>query len=62
MPELFIALEGTALLTLDGKPHTLHLGDALLVEPGESHELTNPTSSPITVLVASWLPATTPGQ
>jgi len=62
MPELFIALEGTALLTLDGKPHTLHPGDALLVEPGESHELTNPTSSPITVLVASWLPATTPGQ
>lgn len=56
MPELFIALEGDALLTIDGNSHTLHPGDALLVHPGESHELTNPTPRPITLLVASWLP------
>ncbi len=62
MPELFIALEGTARLTIDAVPHSLHPGDALLVEPGESHELTNPTSSPITLLVASWLPNPSPGQ
>jgi quercetin dioxygenase-like cupin family protein len=62
MTELFITLEGTALLTIAAVSHTLHPGDALLVEPGESHELTIPTSSPITVLVASWLPTPTPIQ
>ena len=57
-----LTLEGTALLTIAAVSHTLHPGDALLVEPGESHELTIPTSSPITVLVASWLPTPTPIQ
>lgn len=57
MHELFIILEGTARMIVDGRPHDLKPGDAVALTPGENHELSNPSSKPIVVLVAGWIEA-----
>jgi len=54
MHELFIILEGTARMIVDGHPHDLKTGDAIALAPGESHELSNPSSEPLVFLVAGW--------
>lgn len=54
MHELFIALEGSALMVVDGVAHNLSEGDAMSLAPGENHELSNPSDVPFVFLVAGW--------
>jgi mannose-6-phosphate isomerase-like protein (cupin superfamily) len=54
MHELFIILEGTALMVVDGTPHDLSEGEAIVLAPSEAHELSNPSSEPLVFLVAGW--------
>ena len=54
MHELFIILEGTARMVVDGVSHHLAKGDAIALAPGEAHELSNPSSEPLVFLVAGW--------
>ena len=54
MHELFLILEGTACMVVDGRPHDLKAGDALALAPAETHELSNPSSEPLVFLVAGW--------
>lgn len=56
MHELFIMLEGTACMTVDEELHTLTTGDAIAITPGETHKLSNPTTAPLSFLVAGWIP------
>ncbi|MBJ7259908.1 MAG: cupin domain-containing protein [Chthoniobacterales bacterium] len=55
MPEFFIVLKGPARMALDGIPHALNSGDAITLSPGETDELSNPSGTPLTFLVAGWL-------
>lgn len=55
MHELFIILEGTARMIVDGHPHDLKPGDAIALAPGETHELANPSNEPLVLLVAGWI-------
>ncbi len=55
MHELFIVLEGTARMIVDGETHDLKPGDAIALAPGETHELSNPSNNPIVLLVAGWI-------
>lgn len=55
MHELFIILEGTARMTVDGHPHDLKTGDAIALTPGENHELSNPSKLPVALCVVGWL-------
>jgi len=57
MHELFIILEGNAHMIVDGHPYDLKAGDAIVVAPGETHELSNPSHKPIVLLVAGWIEA-----
>jgi len=54
MHELFIIIEGTAHMAVDGKTHNLKPGDAIALAPGETHELSNPPTKPLIFLVAGW--------
>lgn len=54
MHELFIILEGTARMIVDGYPHDLKTSDAIALTPGEAHELSNPTAEDLVLLVAGW--------
>ncbi len=54
MHELFIALQGSALMVVDGVAHNLSEGDAMSLAPGENHELSNPSDVPFVFLVAGW--------
>jgi mannose-6-phosphate isomerase-like protein (cupin superfamily) len=55
MHELFIILEGTARMVVDGVPHDLWEGEAIVLAPGESHELSNRDKEPAAILVAGWI-------
>jgi mannose-6-phosphate isomerase-like protein (cupin superfamily) len=55
MHELFIVLEGIARMVVDGTPHDLSEGEAIVLAPGESHELSNPGMKAAIVLVAGWI-------
>ena len=54
MHELFIILEGNARMTVDGHPRDLKAGDAIALAPGETHELSNPSTKPLVFIVAGW--------
>ena len=55
MHELFIIIEGTACMVVDGRPHDLKAGDAIAISPGEVHELSNPAAEDLVFLVAGWM-------
>ena len=55
MHELFIVLEGSARMIVDGKTHDLSEDEAIALAPGESHELSNPANKPTVILVAGWV-------
>lgn len=55
MHELFIVLEGTLRMIVDGTPHILTVGSAIALAPGESHELSNTSSAPLTFIVTGWV-------
>ena len=54
MHELFIILEGTARMIVDRRPHDLKAGDAIVLAPGETHELSSLSTEPLVFLVAGW--------
>jgi mannose-6-phosphate isomerase-like protein (cupin superfamily) len=54
MHELFIILEGTARMIVDGRPQGLKPGDAITLAPSETHKLSNQSTEPIVFIVAWW--------
>jgi mannose-6-phosphate isomerase-like protein (cupin superfamily) len=44
-------MEGTARMSVDGRVHQLHAGDAVLAPAGSEHDLANTGSGPLRVLV-----------
>ena len=54
MHELFIILEGSLCMTVDGHHRDLKSGDAITVAPGEKHEILNRSAEPTMLLVAGW--------
>ena len=54
MHELFLILEGTACMVVDGRPHDLKAGDAIALAPGETHELSNLSHEPLVFHVVGW--------
>jgi quercetin dioxygenase-like cupin family protein len=51
-PEVFLILEGSGTVEIDGTPTAIAAGDVLVVDPGEDHHLTADAVAP---LVTSWL-------
>ncbi|EMY36202.1 cupin domain-containing protein [Arthrobacter crystallopoietes BAB-32] len=51
LEELYIVIEGTARMHLDGERHDLAAGDALLAPVGSEHDLANTGMSKLRVLV-----------
>lgn len=51
MSELYLVIEGSGLMTLDGNSVELRTGDAALAAPGVDHDLVNTGSIPLRVLV-----------
>jgi mannose-6-phosphate isomerase-like protein (cupin superfamily) len=49
--ELFIFVQGTGVLPIDGVDHLIETGDVVLVEAGEDHHTTSSIDKP---LVAVW--------
>jgi quercetin dioxygenase-like cupin family protein len=56
MHELFIILEGTARMIVDGSSHNLSQGEAIALAPGESHELSNTSGDRFVFVVVGWVP------
>ncbi|MGH8866562.1 MAG: cupin domain-containing protein [Actinomycetes bacterium] len=51
LEELYVVLEGSAAMRVDGVEHTLGPGDAVLATVGSDHDLRNTGSVPLTVMV-----------
>jgi len=51
MSELYLVIEGSGLITLDGESVELRPGDAALAAPGVDHDLVNTGPIPLRVLV-----------
>jgi mannose-6-phosphate isomerase-like protein (cupin superfamily) len=52
--EVFVILQGKAVMEIDGEPHPLTTGDICVVEPGEDHHLISDQHDPCVNL---WLHA-----
>ena len=50
--EVFVILQGKAVMELNGRPHRLTTGDIFVVEPGEDHHLVADRDDPCVTL---WL-------
>ncbi len=50
--EVFVAIAGAAEVTLDGVPHPLAAGDALVVAKGVRFALANPSAEPFEAIVS----------
>lgn len=57
LDELYLVVEGSAVMNLDGTRHHLGPGDALLAQAGTDHDLTNQGTSALKVLVIWGSPA-----
>ncbi|MFC9998631.1 cupin domain-containing protein [Nocardia sp. NPDC127526] len=51
--EVFVLLQGSAVITIDGEHSTLSPGDAAVALAGSAIGLSNPTDHPATVLVTT---------
>jgi quercetin dioxygenase-like cupin family protein len=49
--EVFVFVQGTGVLPIDGVDHPIETGDVFIVEAGEDHHTTSSTDQP---LVAAW--------
>ena len=58
LEELYLVIEGTAVMHLDGERFELGPGDALLAPVGSEHDLHNPGHTPLKVVVIWGKPAT----
>ena len=54
MAEFFLVEQGEVIFTVEGLAFAMSAGDAILIHPGEVHEVTNKASSPATLTVMSW--------
>lgn len=52
--ETFIFLEGTPLVEVEGTEIRVRSGDAIRVDPGERHFLTNDTDQPVTAIFLKY--------
>ena len=52
VPEMFLILQGSGVIEIDGAPTPFEAGDVFLVEPGEDHHLVSQGELP---LVSTWL-------
>ena len=52
--EVFIILQGRGHIELNGENSPVHVGDVIVIEPGEDHHLTSSKEDP---LVLNWLHA-----
>jgi mannose-6-phosphate isomerase-like protein (cupin superfamily) len=50
--EVYYVLSGTGVMTLDGKPHDINAGTAILTRPGSSHGLKQTGNEDLVVLIA----------
>ncbi|SFN79854.1 Cupin domain-containing protein [Pseudonocardia ammonioxydans] len=58
LEEVYVLLEGAAVMTVDGERFDLGPGDAVLAPPGTQHDLVNPGPAPASVLVVWGPPGT----
>ena len=52
VPELFLILQGSGVIEIDGQPTVFQAGDAFLVEPGEDHHLVSQGGR---ALLSAWM-------
>ncbi len=52
--EVFVLLQGKAVMEIDGEPHHMQTGDIIVCEPGEDHHLISDEHTPCINL---WLHA-----
>lgn len=50
--EIFVALSGHAVVTIEGAQHELHAGDAIVVPPHTLFALANPSPEPFEAMVS----------
>jgi len=60
--EVFIILQGKAMMELNGEMHPMVTGDVLVVEPGEDHHLISDVNDPCVNLWLHAGPERHPGQ
>jgi len=60
--EVFIILQGKAMMELNGEMHPMVTGDVLVVEPGEDHHLISDVDDPCVNLWLHAGPERHPGQ
>lgn len=58
LEELYVIMDGSARMHLDGTSHDLAAGDALLAPVGSEHDLANTGPGPLRVLVVWGEPGT----
>lgn len=51
-PEIFIGLDGEAIMMVNGKKYPFRGGEIILIEPGEEHHVIASKNNPITL---AWL-------
>ncbi|XVX20254.1 cupin domain-containing protein [Actinomycetota bacterium] len=49
--EIYLVVQGTARMTVDGVSHDLGPGDSILARPGVDHDLVNTTAGELVVMV-----------
>jgi mannose-6-phosphate isomerase-like protein (cupin superfamily) len=55
--QFFYILSGEAMMDVDGEPTLLQAGTGLRIMPGARHQIRNPSSSPLRLLVISQPPS-----
>ncbi|TJY67524.1 cupin domain-containing protein [Arthrobacter sp. CAU 1506] len=58
LEELYVVMEGTARMTVDGQVYQLAAGDAVLAPVGSEHDVANTGSGPLRLLVVWGEPGT----
>lgn len=48
--EVFVALQGRALLTVNGESQQMEAGDVVVIDPGEDHQLVADRHDPLVVM------------
>jgi mannose-6-phosphate isomerase-like protein (cupin superfamily) len=51
MQEVFVMMKGRAVAKINGEEINVEKGDALVIDPGDRHEMYNPGSDPVLYLV-----------
>lgn len=52
VPKMFVILQGTGVIEIDGAPTPFQAGDVFIVEPGEDHHLVSGGDLP---LLSAWM-------